>query len=159
MIIWGIFRDLIGCCFNDSFVNVVSAQDKGAVLPFPPTPSTSIARPRLQDSVLKPWADPQRLPADAPNILIVMIDDVGFGVPDTFGGFAHTPTLSRLAREGICYNRFHTTSICSPSRAALLTGRNHQHVGSGTISERAVIPGDDLAQVGLAPGAPPPRRA
>ncbi len=129
---------LLSVGFLGSFVSVVSAQDKGAVLPFPPTPSTSIARPRLQDSVLKPWADPQRLPADAPNILIVMIDDVGFGVPDTFGGFAHTPTLSRLAREGICYNRFHTTSICSPSRAALLTGRNHQHVGSGTISERAV---------------------
>ncbi|XZE56663.1 arylsulfatase [Planctomycetaceae bacterium SH139] len=78
------------------------------------------------------------MPEDAPNILIVLIDDVGFGVPETFGGFAHTPTLSRLAKEGICYNRFHTTAICSPTRAALLTGRNHQRVGSGTIAERAV---------------------
>ena len=67
-----------------------------------------------------------------------MLDDVGFGHPDTFGGPIHTPTLSRIAREGISYNAFHTTSICSPTRASLLTGRNHQRVGSGTIAERAV---------------------
>ena len=73
-----------------------------------------------------------------PNVLIILIHDAGFGTPDTFGGFAHTPTLSKLRDEGISYNRFHTTSICSPTRAALLTGRNHQRVGSGTIAERAV---------------------
>jgi arylsulfatase len=85
------------------------------------------------------WPKPtQRLPADAPNILIVLIDDVGFGVADTFGGEVHTPALTRLAKEGIRYNAFHTTSICSPTRAALLTGRNHTRVGSGTIAERAV---------------------
>jgi arylsulfatase len=78
------------------------------------------------------------LPKGALNVLIVLIDDAGFGVPDTCGGFAHTPTLSRLAKEGISYNRFHTTSICSPTRAALLTGRNLQRVGNGTIAERAV---------------------
>lgn len=111
------------------------AQD---VLPFPPTPSASTARPRLQDSIHKRRVEPQRLPDDAPNILIVLIDDAGFGVPDTFGGFAHTPTLTRLRDSGISYNRFHTTAICSPTRAALLTGRNHQRVGSGTIAERAV---------------------
>ncbi len=82
--------------------------------------------------------EPEHLPKDAPNILIILIDDAGFGTPDTFGGFAHTPTLSKLSDEGISYNRFHTTSICSPTRAALLTGRNHQRVGSGTIAERAV---------------------
>ncbi len=82
--------------------------------------------------------EPQRLPTDAPNILIILIDDVGFGIADTFGGEVHTPTLSRLAQEGIRYNAFHTTSICSPTRAALLTGRNHTRVGSGTIAERAV---------------------
>ena len=87
---------------------------------------------------MKRRVEPNHLPADAPNILIILIDDAGFGVPDTFGGFAHTPTLSRLRDEGISYNRFHTTSICSPTRAALLTGRNHQRVGSGTIAERAV---------------------
>ncbi|WP_231931094.1 arylsulfatase [Botrimarina hoheduenensis] len=83
-------------------------------------------------------AEPKRLPEDAPNILIVLLDDVGFGVSETFGGEVHTPTLSKLADQGIRYNSFHTTSICSPTRAALLTGRNHTRVGSGTIAERAV---------------------
>ena len=82
--------------------------------------------------------EPDRLPADAPNILIVLLDDVGFGLADTYGGPIHTPTLSRIANQGISYNAFHTTAICSPTRAALLTGRNHQRVGSGTIAERAV---------------------
>ncbi len=112
--------------------------DDGSVLPFPSAPSASKAAPRLQDSVHKRRVEPSHLPAGAPNVLIVLIDDVGFGTPDTFGGFCHTPTLSKLRDEGICYNRFHTTSICSPTRAALLTGRNHQRVGSGTIAERAV---------------------
>ena len=111
----------------------------GSVLPFPPMPmSTSVAKPRLQDSKMKWPAEPKRLPADAPNILIILIDDVGFGIADTFGGEVHTPTLTKLANEGLRYNAFHTTSICSPTRAALLTGRNHTRVGSGTIAERAV---------------------
>jgi hypothetical protein len=101
----------------------------GSVLPFPPSPMAGVARPRLQDSIMK-WPEiPQRLPKDAPNILIVMLDDVGFGVAETFGGEVHTPTLSKLAEEGLRYNAFHTTSICSPTRAALLTGRNHTRVG------------------------------
>ncbi|MFM9957531.1 MAG: arylsulfatase [Phycisphaerales bacterium] len=112
--------------------------DDGSTLPFPPTPSASTAGQTLQESVHKRRVEPDRLPKDAPNVLIILIDDAGFGVPDTFGGFAHTPTLTRLSNEGISYNRFHTTSICSPTRAALLTGRNHQRVGSGTIAERAV---------------------
>jgi arylsulfatase len=110
----------------------------GSVLPFPLTPSASKAGPTLQESTHQRRVEPDRLPKGAPNVLIVLIDDAGFGVPDTFGGFAHTPTLSKLRDEGISYNRFHTTSICSPTRAALLTGRNHQRVGSGTIAERAV---------------------
>ncbi len=81
---------------------------------------------------------PSHLPKDAPNILIILLDDVGFGLADTYGGPIHTPTLSRIANAGISYNAFHTTAICSPTRAALLTGRNHQRVGSGTIAERAV---------------------
>ena len=87
---------------------------------------------------LLPFPAESHLPKDAPNILIILLDDIGFGVPDTFGGPIHTPTLSRVAEEGISYNTFNTTSICSPTRAALLTGRNHQRVGSGTIAERAV---------------------
>ena len=112
--------------------------DDGSVLPFPPTPSASIAGPTLQESKHQRRVEPDRLPADAPNILIVLLDDVGFGLADTYGGPIHTPTLSRIAGEGISYNAFHTTAICSPTRAALLTGRNHQRVGSGTIAERAV---------------------
>jgi arylsulfatase len=100
--------------------------------------SASVAKPRLQDSKMQWPQEPSRLPADAPNILIVLIDDVGFGVADTFGGEVHTPTLSKLADEGLSYNSFHTTAICSPTRASLLTGRNHTRVGSGTIAERAV---------------------
>jgi arylsulfatase A-like enzyme len=117
---------------------LATTPNDGSVLPFPPTPSASKAGPTLQESVHKRRVEPDRLPKGAPNVLIVLIDDAGFGVPDTFGGFAHTPTLSKLRDEGISYNRFHTTSICSPTRAALLTGRNHQRVGNGTIAERAV---------------------
>jgi arylsulfatase len=121
-----------------NLVSPLTAQDDGSVLPFPPPPSESVAKSRLQDSKMKWPTEPQRLPEDAPNILIILIDDIGFGVADTFGGEVHTPALTRLADEGIRYNAFHTTSICSPTRAALLTGRNHTRVGSGTIAERAV---------------------
>jgi arylsulfatase len=93
--------------------------------------------PTMQESVHKWREAPSYLPEDAPNILIVMLDDAGFGQPDTFGGEIHTPTLSRLAEEGIAYNRFHTTAMCSPTRAALMTGRNHHRVGAGMISEYA----------------------
>jgi len=110
----------------------------GSFLPFPPTPSASLAAPTLQESKHQRRVEKNHLPKDAPNILIILLDDVGFGLPETFGGPIHTPTLSKLADEGISYNAFHTTSICSPTRAALLTGRNHQRVGSGTIAERAV---------------------
>ena len=110
----------------------------GSVLPFPSVPSVSVAAPRLQDSTHRRRAEQSNLPKDAPNILIIMLDDVGFGLPDTYGGPIRTPTLTRIANQGISYNAFHTTSICSPTRAALLTGRNHQRVGSGTIAERAV---------------------
>jgi len=110
----------------------------GSVLPFPPQPMAGVVKPRLQDSTMKWPAPAQHLPKDAPNILIVMLDDVGFGVSETFGGMVRTPTFDKLAKGGIRYNAFHTTSICSPTRAALLTGRNHTRVGSGTIAERAV---------------------
>lgn len=74
-------------------------------------------------------------PDGAPNVLIVLIDDAGFGGPDTFGGAIRTPTLSRLAQNGLAYNRFHVTAVCSPTRAALLTGRNHHRVGFGSVCE------------------------
>ncbi len=73
----------------------------------------------------------------APNILLVLIDDAGFGSASTFGGSISTPTFDKLAKNGLRYNRFHTTALCSPTRAALLTGRNHHSVASGTIQELA----------------------
>ncbi|TWU56339.1 sulfatase-like hydrolase/transferase [Rubripirellula reticaptiva] len=114
------------------------APNEGSVLPFAPTPMDSVTKPRLQDSTMKWPDDPKRLPDDAPNILIVMLDDVGYGVSEAFGGEVKTPTFEKLAKEGIRYNAFHTCSICSPTRASLLTGRNHTRIGSGTIAERAV---------------------
>jgi arylsulfatase len=107
------------------------------VLPFPPKPSGSIAGRTMQESIYSPLPAVSHLPKDAPNIIIVLIDDVGPGLPDTYGGEIHTPTLSRIANEGISYNRFHTTAMCSPTRAALLTGRNHQRVSAGQIAELA----------------------
>lgn len=91
----------------------------------------------MQESVYKPRETPQRLPADAPNILIILIDDAGPGLPDTFGGMVQTDTLSRVLGEGIGFNRFHTTAMCSPTRASLLTGRNHHRIGNGQIAELA----------------------
>ena len=91
----------------------------------------------MQESVYKRRVKPRRLPDDAPNILIVLIDDAGPALPTTFGGEVHTPTMDRICREGIAYNRFHTTAMCSPTRASLLTGRNHHRVGNGQIAEMA----------------------
>ena len=131
------------CCLISGTLASVHAADPaaapsdGAILPFPPVPSASIAGPTLQESKHVRRQESKHLPANAPNILIVLLDDVGFGQPEAFGGEIKTPTLSRLREEGISYNAFHTTAICSPTRAALLTGRNHQRVSSGTIAERA----------------------
>lgn len=110
----------------------------GSVLPFPQADSASKAGYTLAESTHHRREQPKHLPADAPNILIVLLDDVGFGLADTVGGEVHTPNFSRVVEAGIAYNCFHTTSICSPTRAALLTGRNHHRVHSGTIAERAV---------------------
>ncbi|MFY9867468.1 MAG: sulfatase-like hydrolase/transferase, partial [Trebonia sp.] len=74
-------------------------------------------------------------PEGAPNVLLVLVDDAGFGQPSTFGGPISTPGMSRMAEEGVRYNRFHVTALCSPTRAALLTGRNHHAVGFGSIGE------------------------
>jgi len=107
------------------------------ILPFPQPPSASFAGRTLQESTHKWRIEPQRLPEDAPNIVIFMTDDAGFSNPECFGGPVHMPTMDKLASEGICYNAFHTTAMCSPTRAALMTGRNHHRVGYGTIAELA----------------------
>jgi arylsulfatase len=84
-----------------------------------------------------PPIEPLRPPEGAPNVLVVLIDDCGFGASSAFGGPCSTPTAERLAANGLKYNRFHTTALCSPTRQALLTGRNHHSVGMGGITEIA----------------------
>jgi arylsulfatase len=84
-----------------------------------------------------PPIEPLRPPEGAPNVLVVLLDDVGFGASSAFGGPVHTPTAERLAKTGLKYNRFHTTALCSPTRQAMLTGRNHHSVGMGAITEFA----------------------
>jgi arylsulfatase A-like enzyme len=83
------------------------------------------------------WAPRVVPPKQAPNILLIMTDDSGFGVPSTFGGVIPTPTMDRLAKNGLRYNNIHSTALCSPTRAALITGRNHHSAGFGVISEQS----------------------
>jgi len=78
-----------------------------------------------------------RPPEGAPNVLIVLIDEAGFGSASAFGGPCQTPTAEKLAADGLKFNRFHSTALCSPSRQALLTGRNHHSAGMGGITEIA----------------------
>ena len=125
---------LLTAMLGAGFAIPAAAQE---ILPFPPEPSGSTAGRTMQESTYSPLPPLKHLPKDAPNILIVLIDDVGPAQTDTYGGEIHTPTLSMIANEGISYNRFHTTAMCSPTRAALLTGRNHHRVGNGQIGELA----------------------
>ncbi|HZN37265.1 MAG TPA: arylsulfatase [Planctomycetota bacterium] len=125
---------LLGLAPAAAFAPTVLAQE---VLPFPPTPSASSAGLTMQDSIHKHRVEPRRLAAGAPNILIILIDDVGPATPSTYGGEINTPTLDRVASAGISFNRFHSTAMCSPTRAALLTGRNHTRVGNGQVAELA----------------------
>lgn len=107
------------------------------VLPFPTTPTASIAKDTMADSTHKRREEPTRLTTNAPNILIILMDDVGPGTPSTYGGLVNTPTLSRVANQGVSYNQFHSTAMSSPTRASLLTGRNHTRIGNGQITEWA----------------------
>ncbi len=93
----------------------------------------------------KPYWPPRVVPPKgAPNVLLIMTDDQGYGISSTFGGVIPTPTLDRIAKAGLRYTQFHSTSLCSPSRAALLTGRNHHSVGFGVIAEQSTgYPGYD----------------
>ena len=106
----------------------------GAVLPFPPTPSASVAGLTMAESTYKKRVEPKHLADGAPNILVILMDDVGPATPSTYGGEINTPTLDRVSKMGVSFNRFHSTAMCSPTRAALLTGRNHTRVGNGQIS-------------------------
>src|SRR5262249_3146065 len=101
----------------------------------------------IRDDALrsKPWWPPRVVPPKgAPNILLIMTDDAGFGITSTFGGVIPTPSLDRIAANGLRYNRIFSTSLCSPTRAAIITGRNHHSVGFGVIAEQATgFPGYD----------------
>jgi len=126
----------------------------GKELPAPPPEFGGVIKPNAADS--KPWWPPRIVPPkEAPNVLLIITDDSGFGVPSTFGGVIPTPALDRVANEGLRYNNIHSTALCSPTRAALITGRNHHSVGFGVISEQStgypgynsIIP-EDKATIG-----------
>jgi len=108
------------------------------VLPIPDRAHVGLTTYDAKDPATSfPPIEPLRPPAGAPNVLVVLIDDTGFGAASAFGGPVNTPTAERLAAQGLKYNRFHTTALCSPTRAALLSGRNHHAVGMGGITEIA----------------------
>lgn len=127
------------------------AQQQAAPPPGSPAATTTIDGKQLpapepkfggviKDDALqsKPWWAPRVLPPKrAPNILLIITDDAGFGVPSTFGGVIPTPTMDRVATSGLRYNNIHSTALCSPTRAALITGRNHHSAGFGVISEQS----------------------
>jgi arylsulfatase A-like enzyme len=109
-----------------------------SVLPIPDRPRTGLMTYDAKDPDTKyPAIEQLRPPKGAPNILVIMLDDAGFGSSSAFGGPCQTPSAERLAAGGLKYNRFHTTALCSPTRQALLTGRNHHSVGMGGITEIA----------------------
>jgi arylsulfatase len=108
----------------------------GQQLPAPDPKFGGVIKDNFAES--KSWWAPRIVPPKkAPNILLIMTDDVGFGAPSTFGGVIPTPALERLAKTGLRYTQFHSTALCSPTRAALITGRNHHSAGFGVVSEQA----------------------
>jgi arylsulfatase A-like enzyme len=113
-------------------------QIQRSILPIPDTQHVGVTTYDAKDPDTKfPSIEPLRPPKGAPNVLIVLLDDVGFAASSAFGGPIHTPTAERLAKNGLKFNRFHTTALCSPTRQALLTGRNHHSVNMGGICEIA----------------------
>ena len=112
-------------------------------LPIPgQAPAVTIGRTAAESKPAKPAI--LTPPEGAPNVVIVLLDDVGFGASDVFGGPVPMPALRKVADQGLRYNQFHTTALCSPTRAALLTGRNHHSAHFGAISEIAIgFPGYD----------------
>ena len=115
----------------------------GSQLPPPDPKFGGVIKEKATES--KAWWPPRVVPPKgAPNVLLIMTDDDGFGSPSTFGGVIPTPALDRIAKNGLRYTNFHSTSLCSPTRAALITGRNHHSVGFGVVGEIATgFPGYD----------------
>jgi arylsulfatase len=159
------FTLTLGLFVGTALISVAAAQETtvpgspgatttidGRYLPPPPQPFGGEIDTNADQS--KPyWPELVVPPKGAPNILLIMTDDVGFSAPSTFGGVIPTPALDRVAQMGLHYTRFHTTALCSPTRAALLTGRNHHSVATGVVVDQAtgypgynsVIPRDAVA--------------
>ena len=108
---------------------------KGDQLPPPPdTKFGGVIKQNAIDST--PYWSPRVVPPkDAPNVLLIITDDAGYGVSSTFGGVIPTPAMDRIAKDGLRYTHFHSTAVCSPTRASLITGRNHHNMGTGAIPE------------------------
>jgi arylsulfatase A-like enzyme len=152
-----VFLGLVGTCAAMLLSNRALAQQvtgvmgspnatttiKGNQLPPPDPKFGGKIEPNAAQS--KPWWPPRVVPPKgAPNILLIMTDDVGFAAPSTFGGVIPTPALDRIAKMGLRYTNFHSTSLCSPTRAALITGRNHHSTGFGVVAEQSTgFPGYD----------------
>jgi len=147
----------IACAFGASFVfaqeGTATSGSPGATttingrqLPPPDPRFGGVIKEKATES--KPWWPPRVVPPKgAPNVLLIMTDDAGFGAPGTFGGVVPTPALDRIAKAGLRYANFHSTSLCSPTRAALITGRNHHVAGFGVVGEMATgFPGYDSAR-------------
>jgi arylsulfatase A-like enzyme len=125
----------------------------GNQLPLPPAPFTGMIGQTYKDSK-SDFPQPPKPSAGAPNVLMILVDDLGFGGTGPFGGLIPTPNIDKLAKESLLYNRFHNTALCSPTRAALLSGRNHHQVGMAGITEGATgypgynsIWGEDAASI------------
>ena len=109
-----------------------------AILPIPHRVAPGLTTYDAKDpDTAYPPIVPLTPPKGAPNVLVILLDDVGFGASSAFGGPCNTPTAERLAAGGLKFNRFHTTALCAPTRQAMLTGRNHHSVGMGSITETA----------------------
>src|SRR5919109_293724 len=124
--------------FGEEYLVAEPSRAEREILPIPDRPYEGPVYEDAKDpNATFPPIEPLRPPAGAPNVLIVLLDDAGFGCSSAFGGPCRTPTAERLAAGGLKFNRFHTTALCSPTRAALLSGRNHHTVGMGGITELA----------------------
>jgi hypothetical protein len=115
----------------------------GKQLPPPDPKFGGVIKEKASES--KAWWPPTIVPPKgAPNVLLIMTDDCGFGAPGTFGGVVPTPALDRIAKAGLRYTQFHSAALCSPTRAAIITGRNHHTAGFGVVGETATgFPGYD----------------
>jgi arylsulfatase A-like enzyme len=152
-----LFGLAVSCIASLGLIGLASAQQVTGVLGSPSATTTisgkqlpppdpkfgGVIKDRASESTA--WWPPRVVPPKrAPNVLLIMTDDDGFGSPSTFGGVIPTPALDRIAKSGLRYTNFHSTSLCSPTRAALITGRNHHSVGFGVVGEIATgFPGYD----------------